>query len=808
MKRHSKYKILRVPNFDWSLAVKREAKLVELSIKIVLLVFGSLTASKIKVLWGYSRSVHRTFRRQGYKGLAIYLKTCYLALQQVAGGQIVESPMALGTNIARTRRGIPRIIPATIRREILSDPRLIRLWLSLFGLYRVLPFKGKLKLSTITNPGVDENRYLKSWYGWVPIFVGRLQEMTKSPIVIDPSSLRVRRVPVIHKSGPNSGGFGSTAGLPFDLLSFWQDLPMKSALFRWLFLTGSDAIAASLTSIIGVRGGVTSIFDSLCDVWLVRQGRTPVKESSGSTPIGFLNVKDIVRNKQRRDWIVGVWGKPIFFGKLGLKQEPGKIRVFAMVNLLTQTLMLPLHEAIFTILRKIPQDGTFDQIKPVKELLAKFPKPEGTYIASYDLSAATDRLPVVIQQALLSAILGPELAALWRFLLVGRPYGLPKIVKSYGMSGKPIRYAVGQPMGALSSWAMLALTHHAIVQWAAYRVAHNTTRWFEQYALLGDDIIIADEAVANEYLRIMAELGVEVGIAKSLISRTGSCEFAKRTFIHGQDASPVSAAEISVALRNVASLEELWRKAKTFGEIRLASVSRFAGFGYKNLARLPVVFNLNNRLSRLAGYICRPGGLFPLALEPWVAAIGPGRYREVDWKTGQALARSLANLLLPGLAALVRRLRARVDDGLKVSISQATALQKATARDIEKNPKIRKGSLIRKRVYGPNIGKALGFEYIRYLDAFFEYWVRDLHLATAVQKLVKFEGSVLRTDVERLGGMNALETIWRWCDTMDGLASLVPADCDFFTRKDEVVVSTRLIHLWIRLRRTCSKQVS
>lgn len=37
-----------------------------------------------------------------------------------------------------------------------------------------------------------------------------------------------------------------------------------------------------------------------------------------------------------------------------------------------------------------------------------------------------------------------------------------------------IRYAVGQPMGALSSWAMLALTHHFIVQYAAYRTGIRT----------------------------------------------------------------------------------------------------------------------------------------------------------------------------------------------------------------------------------------------------------------------------------------------------------------------------------------------
>ena len=32
-----------------------------------------------------------------------------------------------------------------------------------------------------------------------------------------------------------------------------------------------------------------------------------------------------------------------------------------------------------------------------------------------------------------------------------------------GVLPRSVRYAVGQPMGALSSWAMLALTHHFIV---------------------------------------------------------------------------------------------------------------------------------------------------------------------------------------------------------------------------------------------------------------------------------------------------------------------------------------------------------
>jgi len=42
----------------------------------------------------------------------------------------------------------------------------------------------------------------------------------------------------------------------------------------------------------------------------------------------------------------------------------------------------------------------------------------------------------------------------------------------YGLDTGPVRYAVGQPMGALSSWAMLNLTHHMMMQYCSWRV-HN-----------------------------------------------------------------------------------------------------------------------------------------------------------------------------------------------------------------------------------------------------------------------------------------------------------------------------------------------
>jgi len=49
----------------------------------------------------------------------------------------------------------------------------------------------------------------------------------------------------------------------------------------------------------------------------------------------------------------------------------------------------------------------------------------------------------------------------------------------------------------------------------------------EKYCLLGDDIVIADDRIAQMYKLIMAELGVELSDAKSHVSND-TWEFAKR----------------------------------------------------------------------------------------------------------------------------------------------------------------------------------------------------------------------------------------------------------------------------------------
>lgn len=122
-----------------------------------------------------------------------------------------------------------------------------------------------------------------------------------------------------------------------------------------------------------------------------------------------------------------------------------------MVDNLTQSILRPLHLALFDLLKKIPNDGTFDQDASVQRSMEKALKSNCAF--SFDLSAATDRLPAKLSAAILSKILQIPVGDAWLKLLVDRDYqfGNSKNTLKYVDDPKPVRYAVGQPMGAYSS---------------------------------------------------------------------------------------------------------------------------------------------------------------------------------------------------------------------------------------------------------------------------------------------------------------------------------------------------------------------
>jgi hypothetical protein len=291
-------------------------------------------------------------------------------------------------------------------------------------------------------------------------------------------------------------------------------------------------------------------------------------------------------------------------GRLGFKDEPaGKVRVFAMVDPFTQWVLEPLHKAIFDVLKRIPQDGTFDQMAPIERLMKN--RPKGPFY-SFDLSAATDRLPLILQKALLSFVMGSWAAETWGNLLVGRSYLASH--KDLGKTSVDMVYGTGQPMGALSSWAMLALTHHCIVQWAALRAGVITVegKWFTDYAVLGDDIVIADKRVALQYEELMKALGVSIGLHKSLLSTRGlALEFAKRFLTSVGDASGVPFAEYWASSRSLSVILEFARKH----QLNLSQMLSVLGYGYRAKGTASKAFTkLPSRIANYALAFYSPGG--------------------------------------------------------------------------------------------------------------------------------------------------------------------------------------------------------
>lgn len=64
--------------------------------------------------------------------------------------------------------------------------------------------------------------------------------------------------------------------------------------------------------------------------------------------------------------------------------------------------------------------------------------------------------------------------------------------------------------------------------------------WFDKYELLGDDIVLFDREVAEQYLLIMKDIGLEINQSKSVISKVNAFEFAKVTGLNGSDVSALS----------------------------------------------------------------------------------------------------------------------------------------------------------------------------------------------------------------------------------------------------------------------------
>jgi len=237
--------------------------------------------------------------------------------------------------------------------------------------------------------------------------------------------------------------------------------------------------------------------------------------------------------------------------KLGFSSDKaGKTRIFAIGDWWSNMALRDIHEAFMAGLKNLRGDVTYRQ-----DEIPKLIKGLGKSVYTADMTAFTDRFPISWETEIVSAAYGLEIGNLWEHIIQKRDFWTPK---------GPVRYAVGNPMGLLSSWAVSSFTHHAVKQWCATRTYPKITKY--KYLVLGDDSVDSDSRIYLEYLRVIQTIGVSINPGKCTQSQKGYAEFAKRLFT----------PECEITGLPVHLLQEVPRKPESF--IELIRILRNRGY--------------------------------------------------------------------------------------------------------------------------------------------------------------------------------------------------------------------------------------
>lgn len=570
--------------------------------RMLLVVLGRYTKGWSITAFTVAKRVHHLYRKNGARFCSSYLKNASTQLHNYLSYTQEDTPykpMMYGPRCSTTRRGLPRIILSKHRkiiRECGPDAiTTVRCYLTLFGFYRTyIDTKKVANLKAIEQKGGLIKQTGEEKVYDTPNLVKGEHDVTEDIY------LWFEQVFPRLAMGTLKSVFPTEVRLGFNWLPSWsggpntRNTPLRTSVNVLRFDAG-HWLFSLMESFKTTRPEDNTFFKMVGIFYPPRLINLPTAPLIPVSPEKFMNFLAVLSPPKKGRW-----------GTLGLKREGGgKVRVFAMLDSIRQAMLRPLHHWLMSVLQCITNDGTFDQIKPLVKLRNKQLKE----LFSFDLTSATDRFPMFLQGSILTGFFGHNMALAWQYAME-LPFEVP-FLKS-----KPtVTFSVGQPLGAYSSWAAFALTHHAFVQYCAQKAGLSKRRWFDDYAILGDDLIIGSRDVATVYEELIKMFGVSISEHKSIISNNGSCEFAKRFLWQGNNVSPISFKEVYVMRRSTCG--QLVDRITTFRDVRRSEPFRWFGASYKVL---PNTFKPpKGRWKRFNLMLSCPAGPFPLPFYWWAS---------------------------------------------------------------------------------------------------------------------------------------------------------------------------------------------
>lgn len=550
---------------SWREAFERFQVLMSAFRKLNIILTNGLTKEYSIASYLLAKEMYRISRKSGLLFLALYIKQSRVALQRFAAQ---DSKPVLTVYVSLTRCGIPRIIPSFHRVKIRrGDPSIIRLYMSLFSVSKLIALAPRVTedlFKSIVTPAD---------LGAVSRFASRMRDSLRE--------LLVRYIPGIQSIPLHQG---------LDFMPTWKSLP-SSAWYAKLLAGSGDSQGRPLKPFSKFTSCFIVLPYELAAFSLLSQfvhGRGEQFSQGCLWPKYTLYPFDSVGNKTIPNWSL-TWyetrigpylptceqmGVPPLTGRLCQTcSGDGKRRVFAVGNYINQRLLAPLHQWLASVLKRIPMDGTFNQTKPLDRLTGSMGE-----ISSVDLKSATDRWPLLLLFELIQALFGRSFASsAVNSTLAANIFDVSFVRKRTALS-----FIAGQPLGYLASWPLFALSHHVLLWWAAEQVYPG--RVFTKYAILGDDIVIADSNVRDVYIGFLNSIGVGISHAKSLTSPSGACEFAKKFRLNRlqTDVSPVSVKKVLEALSPFGWYNLVLSEAR---ELTLFNQLRLGGLGFRAASR-------------------------------------------------------------------------------------------------------------------------------------------------------------------------------------------------------------------------------
>jgi len=521
--------------------MKRIFPLFKLVPKVISWIHQVFNLSETQPLGKYLtliKNIEKIFRTRGPLAGLTFVKSVRVNLMNYWSGNSLRAP-----GVRCTKDGIPLILSPFINEIRRGGPRaVLQVLNTVLFMTRALNLGVHPDTRPITEPtnvvSPDLSKYMKDFW----------RELGYKPSMAVPNALRWKRFHLSTKTGPNGHAL-------FQSLSDLYCLP--DTLISAIVEIGGDKIKTTIDRLL--HPGAKRVLGMVL-------------------PILGKSFRRLSYFPDRED----------------------KVRVIAIGDYWSQTVLIPLHRYLFRVLKKIPQDCTFDQ----GSFWEKIKGSEVFYSA--DLSSATDRFPIDTIGQLLQAKLPPTYVSAWKHIMVGYPFEF----KAEDKSVKSLSYSVGNPMGFYSSWASFSVAHHYIVYYCCREAG---LPWKDvRYCLLGDDIVIANREIGERYLRVISSLGVEVSKLKTHQSDK-LLEFAKRWYLNSEEITPFPISALFECGKKYYLLTNLLMESERKGWVTRegipSSVALYFGLIKQMPSRFRKVIELNSTIVELITRVVR--GLLP-----------------------------------------------------------------------------------------------------------------------------------------------------------------------------------------------------